>query len=72
MKFDLGETRAEMLARKEKWHKWFAWRPVRVGPHDYRWLEFVCRQGHYQVVRCHLSKGFWTWQYRPFNRYELD
>lgn len=27
-----------------QWHRWFAWRPVRVGPRDCRWLEYVERK----------------------------
>lgn len=47
MKFDLGETRYEKIARLEKWHRWFAWYPVRVAEHDYRWLEIVERRKEY-------------------------
>ena len=51
MKFDCGETRKEKQVRlgqerirKEQWHKWFAWYPVRVGSHDCRWFEWVERK----------------------------
>ena len=39
MKIDCGPTYAERAKIKQKWHRWFAWRPVRVASHDCRWLE---------------------------------
>ena len=46
MKFDCGMTHGEKLAAKQKWHKWFAWHPVRLGTsHDCRWLEVIERKG---------------------------
>lgn len=44
MKFDCGETRGERRDRLSEWHDWFAWRPVRVGSRDCRWLEVVERR----------------------------
>lgn len=44
MKFDCGPTWQEKRAAKEKWHRWFAWRPIRVDDHDCRWLEFIERR----------------------------
>lgn len=48
MKFNCGLTGAEKYAIKKakliNWHRWFAWRPVRVGKNDCRWLEFVERK----------------------------
>ena len=44
MKFDCGETASEYFARLEKWHRWFAWYPVRIGYRDCRWLEYVERK----------------------------
>lgn len=44
MRFDCGETIEERSKRLEEWHLWFAWYPVRVGPHDCRWLEYVERR----------------------------
>lgn len=43
-----------------KWHKWFAWHPVRMT-HDaveLRWLENVCRRGE----RDDFNEG-WIWIY---------
>ena len=63
MKIDCGPTWAKTKARKEKWHSWFAWFPVRVGPHDCRWLEWIERKGkhHYSYS---TQSGWWTWNYR--------
>ncbi len=45
MKFDCGMTYGEKVAAKHKWHKWFAWYPVRLGTsHDCRWLETIERK----------------------------
>lgn len=44
MRFDCGETWAEKAKRLSRWHRWFAWHPVEVGPHDCRWLEYVERR----------------------------
>lgn len=68
MKLNCGPTWEEIYADilagrdpRQKWHSWFAWRPVRVGPRDCRWLETVLRKGQY-------CEGFggssWTWFYR--------
>jgi hypothetical protein len=60
MKFDCGETWQEKEARLGKWHRWFAWRPVYLGPHDCRWLEFIWRRGD----RCaSWYETWWNWQY---------
>ena len=61
MKFDCGETWQEKLDRKSKWHRWFAWHPVRLAPHDCRWLEYVERKG---VWVDFMKMSFWTWDYR--------
>jgi hypothetical protein len=60
MKIDFGETELEKISRLEKPHKWFAWYPVEVGPHDHRWLEYVERTGIQSV----LSQGCWFWTYK--------
>lgn len=35
-------------AKREAWHRWFAWYPVCVGSHDWRWLEVVESKGEYR------------------------
>jgi len=57
MKWDCGPTWSEARSAKEAWHRWFAWRPVRVASHDCRWLEYVERRGYYYG-------DFWSYEYR--------
>lgn len=52
--------------RREKlssWHKWFAWRPVRLehDKHEVRWLGWILRKGRicYDVEHCQ----YWDWKY---------
>ena len=61
MRLNCGPTWEERIAAKEKWHRWFAWYPVRVGSGDCRWLETVERIGKFHIWPgdCH-----WTWEYR--------
>lgn len=47
-----------------QWHEWFAWRPVRVAPGDYRWLEMVERKGGYDHSRRTGRRRPWRWEYR--------
>jgi hypothetical protein len=61
MKLDFGETREEKDARLQEWHRWFAWYPVYVGPHDYRWMEYVER-------RLILKVPLQCYKYRALNQ----
>lgn len=62
MKIDCGPTWPEKKAALEQWHDWFAWYPVRVAPHDCRWLERVDRKG---TLMCEgWGDSWWVWQYR--------
>lgn len=61
MRFDCGETQEERFNRLERWHRWFAWRPVIVAPHDCRWLEYVERK---MTFFCWGHDGEWISQYR--------
>lgn len=61
MKFNCGKTWKEKKADLEEWHLHFAWLPVRVGPRDCRWLEWVMRQGTW---RPNYYRSCWTWEYR--------
>lgn len=45
MKFDCGLTPEERFANLTRWHRWFAWRPVRVKSGECYWLEWVERKG---------------------------
>ena len=60
MKIDFGETRLEKVDRLSKPHKWFAWYPVEISAHDYRWLEYVERKGRPSA----LCEGLWFWKYK--------
>ena len=44
MKFNCGPTYVEKMKAQEQWHRWYAWRPVRVDSRDCRWLEYVERK----------------------------
>jgi len=45
-----------------RWHKWFAWRPVRVPNkgNEMAWLETVRRKGKYYS---NYSDNGWNWEY---------
>jgi hypothetical protein len=60
MRWDCGLTWEEKKEAKERWHLWFAWHPVRLGPHDCRWLETVERKGHYYCY----GHTWWVWKYQ--------
>jgi hypothetical protein len=54
-----SELREERLS---SWHKWFAWRPIRLSSnkHEVRWLGFIYRKGEY----CYYDDGsYWKWKY---------
>lgn len=44
MKLECGKRAAARYARLTDWHDWFAWRPVKVGNYECRWLETVERK----------------------------
>lgn len=68
MKFNCGKTYATRVKelmpalerereRVSQWQRWFAWRPVRLGDNDCRWLEWVERK----PTHCHITDGdYWT------------
>jgi len=65
MKFNCGESWEYEKLRLENWHEWFAWRPVRVGNRDCRWLEKVQRKGkytYYGIDSC------WLWEYKEIEK----
>ena len=63
MKFNCGDSFKKKCEKLENWHGWFAWRPVRVGENDCRWLETVQRKG----THCWTGwpGSFWQWEYKP-------
>lgn len=70
MKFNCGKRsghrrRMARLRALRLWHPWFAWHPVRVGPHDCRWGELVWRKGeHHTGWDYDGVYSNWTWEYR--------
>ncbi len=62
MRFDCGESATEKRRRLSVWHKWFAWRPIRVKDHDCRWLEYIERRAEY--LACGRMIMFDRWRYR--------
>jgi hypothetical protein len=52
--------RADDKDRREEWHRWFAWYPVRIG-NQRVWLETVERKGRWWSA---LYAEGWDWQYR--------
>lgn len=57
MKLNCGPTWEERVTAMGKWHRWFAWHPVRIGSRDCRWLETIERRGD----SCYDG---WSFQYR--------
>lgn len=62
MRFDCGETYSERWERLGKWHRWFAWFPVKVDKHDCRWLEYVERR---KECRVYTYDNEYVVEYRP-------
>lgn len=62
VRFNCGLSRQERHVARQQWHRWFAWRPVRVtGQHQCVWLETIERKGTFY----HDCIGFqWSWEYR--------
>jgi hypothetical protein len=65
MKWGLtNEERANELGKKQKWHKWFAWHPIKIDnvyadPQwvgKWVWLETIERQ--------YVGKLYRNWDYR--------
>lgn len=66
MKWRVRKPHARFRA-KERWHKWFAWYPVRVPTRGRMsgmtmvWFETIERKGVYEW---HIGDGHWVWSYR--------
>lgn len=64
MKFNVSPKRAS--TNYKDWHRWFAWYPVRVGPHHLVWWERVERRG--TPERDNYGGYYYVWEYRPLER----
>ena len=64
MKINCGRNIETKFKIKEKWHPWFAWFPVRIGPRDCRWLEVVMRKGKYTVGETGYLNSPWKYKYK--------
>ena len=62
MKFNIGPTLMDRKKNLCEWHRWFAWRPVRVKGNECRWLESIYRKGDYYIDMHGTTE--WTWEYR--------
>lgn len=67
MRFNCGRTQYEKDQDRKKWHRWFAWRPVRVVEGDCRWLEVVERRGSKYYSGYTYS---WEYEYRSIEANE--
>jgi hypothetical protein len=67
MKFNIP-SKQRRIVDKSRWHKWFAWRPVRVDYNDVRWLEFVFRKGSFDEYCPPFMT--WEWQYKAIQTLE--
>lgn len=65
MKIDCGPTWAEKYDMQKQWHRWFAWRPIRIGSHDCRWLEYIERK---RVSSRIIDYPLFTWEYRAIEK----
>jgi len=56
-------AKPDCLEATEKWHPYFAWRPIRVAPLQKAWLQYIERRGKFimsdLVVAC-----YWKFEYR--------
>jgi hypothetical protein len=58
MRFNLSKKAS---VNCEEWHRWFAWRPVRISPTEICWLEWVERKCTYNG---NWAGGDWENEYR--------
>lgn len=70
------ESREARIERLGKWHRWFAWHPIKIGESEGLWLETVWRRGeHYLGVHLDFSGPMpvddYRWSYRPLSDFEV-
>ena len=67
MKINCGPTALDQYNASLLWHPWCAWRPVRIGSGDCRWLETIERRYvKIQYKNNYLPFGgpYGRWEYR--------
>jgi hypothetical protein len=47
MKINCGESFYTKCLKRQEWHSWFAWYPIRIADYNCRWLETVERKFEY-------------------------
>lgn len=63
MRFNCGLSWEERYQAKQQWHRWFAWRPVRIAAGDCRWLEWVERK---LTPHTNTMPSFSIWKEREY------
>lgn len=68
-----NEEFTKRVKKNSKWHRWFAWWPVKISSNKKVWLERVYRSGEFGVTekqngRLYVYKR--TWRYER-NCYDL-
>lgn len=68
MIFNCGPTYEQKIKTKQRWHRWFAWHPIRVDEHNCAWLQNVMRIGtrgrRYSVHSYGPYEGWVNWSYK--------
>lgn len=66
-----SETWDQKRNRLSKWHKYYAWFPVRTGPEKATkvWLEPVGRKGDWDSG---YGDGWWNWEYCEIQNLEFE
>jgi len=67
MIFSCGENWLAKRGRLQKWHKWFAYLPVKIGVDENGkdvcvWLQTIGRKGTHDSS--YFREKAWTWEYR--------
>lgn len=60
MKISNWTTNQEWFEKKKQWHRFFPLYPRKIGPNDYRFLEWIERRGIFN----HTPPCNWSFQYR--------
>jgi len=65
----------EKESRLRKWHRWFAWKPVRINDRQIAWFEIVMRCGKrtqvYRATTAGTPHLVWRWIFEYRERWKL-